>query len=122
MHKQSQTAHQVGDLISQYLEAVGRKDETAVDRYFHPDIEYIVNGVVASDPSSGRPPISPDLEKAFPWFGIHRGRVAVKAFLNLLHQNLEVTAYGPRTVISDGEKAAAFGWFRFGFMRCPLGA
>ncbi|WP_298257701.1 nuclear transport factor 2 family protein [Bradyrhizobium sp.] len=112
MNTQSQTAHPVGELISQYLEAVGRKDESAVDRFFHPDIEYIVNGVTAPDPASGLPPISSDLEKAFPWFGIHRGRVAVKAFLNLLHQNLEVTAYGPRTVISDGGKAAAFGWFR----------
>jgi hypothetical protein len=25
---------------------------------------------------------------------------------------LEVTAFGPREVISDGNKAAAFGWFR----------
>lgn len=101
-----------GDLISQYLEAVSRKDETAVDRFFDPDIEYTVNGVVFPDPASGVPSISPDLQQVFPWFGVHRGRAAVKAFLARLHQNLEVMTYGPRTVVSDGEKAAVFGWFR----------
>lgn len=29
-----------------------------------------------------------------------------------MHRNLEVTAIGPREVISEGNKAAAFGWFR----------
>jgi ketosteroid isomerase-like protein len=29
-----------------------------------------------------------------------------------MHRNLEVTAFGPREVISEGNKAAAFGWFR----------
>jgi len=29
-----------------------------------------------------------------------------------MHRNLEVTAFGRREVISDGNKAAAFGWFR----------
>ena len=29
-----------------------------------------------------------------------------------MHRNLEVTAYGPREVVSQGDKAAAFGWFR----------
>ena len=29
-----------------------------------------------------------------------------------MHRNLEVTAFGPREVISAGNKAAAFGWFR----------
>jgi ketosteroid isomerase-like protein len=29
-----------------------------------------------------------------------------------MHRNLEVTAFGPREVISEGDKAAAFGWFR----------
>lgn len=29
-----------------------------------------------------------------------------------MHANLEVAAYGPREVISEGGKSAAFGWFR----------
>jgi ketosteroid isomerase-like protein len=29
-----------------------------------------------------------------------------------MHRNLEVTAFGPREVISEGNKAAVFGWFR----------
>jgi ketosteroid isomerase-like protein len=29
-----------------------------------------------------------------------------------MHRNLEVTAFGPREVISEGNRAAAFGWFR----------
>jgi hypothetical protein len=29
-----------------------------------------------------------------------------------MHRNLEVTAFGPRELISEGNKAAAFGWFR----------
>ena len=29
-----------------------------------------------------------------------------------MHRNLEVTAFGPREVISEGNKAAAFGWLR----------
>ena len=29
-----------------------------------------------------------------------------------MHRNLEVTAFGPREVISQGNKASAFGWFR----------
>ena len=29
-----------------------------------------------------------------------------------MHRNLEVIAFGPREVISEENKAAAFGWFR----------
>jgi ketosteroid isomerase-like protein len=29
-----------------------------------------------------------------------------------MHRNLEVTAFGPREVISEENRAAAFGWFR----------
>jgi ketosteroid isomerase-like protein len=47
-----------------------------------------------------------------PLLGLHRGQDAVREFLDRMHRNLEVTAYGPREVISEGNKAAAFGWFR----------
>ena len=29
-----------------------------------------------------------------------------------MHRNLEVTAFGPREVISEGHRASAFRWFR----------
>jgi ketosteroid isomerase-like protein len=29
-----------------------------------------------------------------------------------MHRNLDVTAFGPCEVIAEGQKAAAFGWFR----------
>jgi len=99
-------------LIAAYLDAVIRKDASAVDRFFDPDVEYMVNGIPMPDPAGVLPPISRDCQSALPWLGLHRGRMAVKGFLAHMHRNLEVTAFGPREVISEGNKAAAFGWFR----------
>jgi hypothetical protein len=64
------------------------------------------------NPTGVLPPISSDCHSALPWLGLHRGREAVKEFLAHMHRNLEVTAFGPRELISEGNKAAAFGWFR----------
>jgi ketosteroid isomerase-like protein len=100
------------DLVAAYLDAVMRKDASLVDRFFHPDIEYTVNGSPIPDPQGRVPPISEDCRAALPWLGVHRGREAVKTFLEHMHRNLEVTAFGPREVISEGNKATAFGWFR----------
>lgn len=58
------------------------------------------------------PPISPECHTALPWLGIYHAREARKGFLEHMHRNLQVTTFGPREVISDGNKAAAFGWFR----------
>jgi ketosteroid isomerase-like protein len=58
------------------------------------------------------PPISAECHTALPWLGVYHGREALKGFLKHMHRNLEVTTFGPREVISDGNKAAAFGWFR----------
>ena len=58
------------------------------------------------------PPISAECHAALPWLGVHRGRQAVKEFLVHMHHNLEITAFGPREVISEGNKGAVFGWFR----------
>jgi len=57
-------------------------------------------------------PVSSECQLALPWLGVHRGREAVKAFLAHMHRNLEVAIFGPREVISEGSRAAAFGWFR----------
>jgi ketosteroid isomerase-like protein len=100
------------ELIAAYLDAVMRKDASVIERFFAPDVEYMVNGTPVPDPLGVLPPISPDCHSALPWLGLHRGREAVKAFLAHMHRNLEVTAFGPREVISDANKAAAFGWFR----------
>ena len=100
------------EVIEAYLNAVMGKDASVVDRFFAPDVEYLVNGTSAPDPEGVLPPISGACHAALPWLGLHRGRPAVKEFLAHLHRNLEVRAFGPREVISEGNKAAAFGWFR----------
>lgn len=100
------------ELIRDYLDAVMRKDASAVDGYFDADVEYVVNGTPLRDSSDTLPPISKQCQTALPWLGLHRGSKAVHEFLDRMHRNLEVTAYGPREVISEGNKAAAFGWFR----------
>ncbi len=99
------------ELIAAYLDAVIRKDVSAVDRFFATDVEYVVNGTPNAD-AAGALPISADCCNALPWLGMHKGKEAVKAFLTHMHRNLEVTAFGPREVISEGSRAAAFGWFR----------
>ncbi len=104
-------AQSSSDLIHAYLDAVIRKDTSAVDRFFDPKVEYLVNGTV--EPSTnGLPPISAECRDALPWLGLHRGKEAVRNFLDHMHRNLEVTAFEAREVISQGNKAAAFGSFR----------
>jgi ketosteroid isomerase-like protein len=100
------------ELIAVYLDAVMRKDASVVDHFFAPDVEYMVNGTSSPDPAGVLPPTSVDCRNALPWLGLHRGREAVKKFLAHMHRNLEITAFGPREVISEGNKAVAFGWFR----------
>ena len=100
------------ELIGAFLNAVTRGDASAVDSYFDPDVEYMVNGTPTPDPAGVLPPISAECRGALPWLGIYNGREAVKGFLAHMHRNLEVTTFGPREVISEGNKAAAFGWFR----------
>lgn len=105
-------SHESAELIGGYLDAVIRKDATAVDRFFDADVEYMVNGTPFGDPNGILPPISAECHSALPWLGLYRGRDALKGFLEHMHSNLEVVAFGPREVISEGGKAAAFGWFR----------
>jgi ketosteroid isomerase-like protein len=100
------------ELIAAYLDAVLHKDVSAVDRFFAPDVEYLVNGSHVAGFTGTLPPISADCHAALPWLGLHKGKQAVKDFLAHMHRNLEVTAYGPREVISEEDNAAAFGWFR----------
>jgi hypothetical protein len=39
-----------------YLEAVIRKDAAVVDKYFHPDVEYVVNGARSKNLMRGASP------------------------------------------------------------------
>ncbi len=100
------------ELIAAYLDAVMRKDPSVVDRFFDPNVEYMVNGSPEPDAAHVLPPISADCRAALPWAGLHQGRDAVKKFLAHMHSNLEVTTFGPREVILQENKGAAFGWFR----------
>jgi ketosteroid isomerase-like protein len=108
----STAAQSNSELIAAYLDAVIRKDASAVDRYFDPNVEYMVNGTLEPDAAGVLPPISADCQAALPWLGLYHGRPALKAFLAHMHRNLEVAAFGPREVITQGSKGAAFGWFR----------
>ena len=100
------------ELIAAHLDAVVHKDASAVNRFFAPDVEYMVNGTPIPDSAGVLPPISVDCFAGLPWLGLHRGRDEVKKFLAHMQRNHEVTAFGPREVISEGNRAAAFGWFR----------
>jgi ketosteroid isomerase-like protein len=99
-------------IVADYLDSVLRKDHTAVDRFFHPDAEYMINGSSSRDRSLDLPPISTECKSALPWLGYYRGKEALTDFLDHMHRNLDVTAYGPRRVVSEGNHSAAFGWFR----------
>ena len=71
-----------------------------------------MNGVPGGDQAGVLPPISGECHSGLPWLSLHRGKKAVKGFLAHMHRNLAVTTFGLREVISEGNKAAAFGWFR----------
>ena len=102
----------VARLAEEYLDAVARGEgAAAVERYFHPEIVYIVNGPPASDETVDLPALSGELQSALPWLGIYRGLDEVRAFLAHMHSNLEVTGFGPREIVGDDQRAAVFGWF-----------
>lgn len=67
-------------LIAASLDAVIRKDASAVDRFFAPDVEYMVNRTPIADSAGRLPPISADCYTALPWLGVHKGKKAVKNF------------------------------------------
>ena len=92
-------------VIAAYLDAVIRKDPSAVDRFFAPDVEYVVNGTPLADPDGGLPPISSACQSALPWFGLHSGRENVQKFLAHMHRNLEVDAF-PRVAFKLGKQSS----------------
>ena len=54
------------ELIAAYLDAVMRKEPSVVERFFDPDVEYMVNGTPSPDPDGVLPPISQIAMLRFP--------------------------------------------------------
>jgi glyoxylase-like metal-dependent hydrolase (beta-lactamase superfamily II)/ketosteroid isomerase-like protein len=106
------TKRSTAKIVAEYLECALQKDPAAVDRFFHPDIEYVVDGSPLPHRDQTIPPISAECIAAVPWAGYYRGKSAVKRFLRQQHEQLDITAHGVRQVISQGNRAAVFGWFR----------
>lgn len=108
----SHATSSVAALAEAYLDAVARGEGVAAaERYFHPDILYIVNGPPSPTEGLALPALSSGLHAGLPWLGIYRGLDAVRGFLAHMHSNLDVTGFGPREIVDEGERAAVFGWF-----------
>jgi len=95
----------VEQLIATYLEAVIRKDASAVEKSLPSGrrIRRQRRGTARSDCGT-LPLISQECHTALPWLGLHRGREAVKAFPCAHALQPGVTAFGPREVISEGNR------------------
>jgi ketosteroid isomerase-like protein len=105
-------ASSVASLAQAYLDAVRRGGGVAAaERYFHPEVVYIVNGPPTPVDRLGPPPLSRELHSGLPWLGKYRGLDEVRAFLDHMHTNLDVTGFGPLEIVGDDERAAVFGWF-----------
>jgi ketosteroid isomerase-like protein len=112
MGVRSEAGSAIAALTGGYLDAVTRGEgAAAAERYFHPDIIYIVNGPHSSSEAVNLPALSRDLHSALPWLGIYRGLDEVRAFLTHMHANLDVVGFGPREVVGGDKRAAVFGWF-----------
>jgi ketosteroid isomerase-like protein len=102
----------VAALAGEYLDAVTRGEgAAAAERYFHPEIVYVVNGPPEPNQAVDLPALSSELHAALPWLGIYRGLDQVRSFLTHMHSNLDVTGFGRREIVGDDERAAVFGWF-----------
>jgi ketosteroid isomerase-like protein len=102
----------IAALAEAYLDAVARGQAiAAAERYFHPEIVYIVNGPSAPVEGLALPALSSGLGSGLPWLGMYRGLDEVRAFLTHMHSNLDVTGFGPWQVVDDDQRAAVFGWF-----------
>lgn len=88
--------------IQEFFAAFGRGDLGAIDRYFTPDVEYVVVGGDV-----------PGTTRAIPWAGVHRGREAVKSFFALLTGSIQVLSFDPREFVAQGNAVAVFGHFRY---------
>lgn len=88
--------------FQRFFQSFAGGDMGAIDRYFSPDVEYVV---VSKD--------APGTAAAIPWIGTYRGREAVKDFLIRLVQSVEVLRFEPRDYIAQDGKVAVFGYFKY---------
>ena len=87
-------------LIAAYLDAVIRKDAAVVDRYFDPNVDiWSMERWRRSGWHRYRRFRPMSRARFHGWESTAAGRL-LKAFLAHMHRNLEVTAFGPREVIS----------------------
>ena len=52
MSAETGTPRTNAEIVASYLDAVLHRDASAIDRFFHPQIEYIVNGAAVRDAGS----------------------------------------------------------------------
>jgi hypothetical protein len=95
----------VATLAAAYLDAVAHGEGfAAAERYFHPEIVYIVNGPPSPAEGIDLPALSNELHSVLPWLGRYRGLDEVRDFLTHMHSNLDVTGvtgFGPREIVGD---------------------
>ena len=90
------------EIVQSFFEAFGRRDLTAIDRYFAPDVGYTVIGTFANATKA-----------ALPWIGEYHGREGAKEFVAHLQHNIEVIGFGPQEFIEQGNLVAVFGTFMY---------
>jgi hypothetical protein len=99
------------ELLAAYLDAVTRQDASAVDRYFAPNVEYMVNGTPAPDLAGTLPRFPPNAKpRSHGWVstaGVRHSRASSRICIESLRSRRSARARWFRR-----EKAAAFGWFR----------
>lgn len=90
------------EIVRSFFEAFSRKDLSAIDRYFAPDVVYTVIGTSAKATKA-----------AIPWIGEYHGREGAKEFIAHLQRNIEIIGFGEQEFIEQEEKIAVFGTFMY---------
>ena len=90
------------EIVRSFFEAFARRDLSAIERYFAPDLVYTVVGTPASATKA-----------ALPWIGEYRGREGAKEFVAHLQRNIEIIGFGSQEFIEQGDLVAVFGTFMY---------
>lgn len=97
------TEQQTGaEIVKAFFEAFGQRDLSAVDRYFAPDVDYIVIGANLAE-----------AVEAIPWLGQYSGREGAKEFISHLQSNIDILGFSPQEIIQQGDSVAVFGRFDY---------
>ena len=87
-------------IVQNFFEAFQKGDVDVIDRFFSPEIEYLVNST-----------LSDETTKAIPWNGMHKGKKEVKAFIARLLASVDVVNFEVKDYIAQDDKVAVFGTF-----------